>query len=173
MSTSPKISIRNMKSEDCAMISQAFSAQGWHKPQTQYEGYFREQTEGKRLVLVAEFEGRFAGYVTVVWESHYPPFKAAGIPEIKDFNVLIKYRRQGIGTALLGQAEERISPRSPIAGIGVGLTGDYGAAQTMYVKRGYIPDGCGISQNERFLKYGDEVTVNDDLVLCFTKKLIE
>jgi ribosomal protein S18 acetylase RimI-like enzyme len=168
---STKISIREMSAEDCAIISKAFTDQGWNKPQSQYEGYFQEQTEGRRVVLVAEVEGTFAGYVTILWESYYPPFKEAGIPEIMDFNVLIKYRRQGIGAALMDEAEKRISHRSKVVGIGVGLMADYGAAQIMYVKRGYVPDGRGISQNEKFLGYGDRVTVDDDLILCFTKRL--
>ena len=48
---------------------------------------------------------------------------------------------------------------------------NYGNAQIMYVKRGYVPDGRGVSQRESFLKYGDEITVNDDLALCLTKRL--
>ena len=33
--------------------------------------------------------------------------------------------------------------RSDHAGIGFGLYADYGAAQRLYIKRGYIPDGRG------------------------------
>ena len=167
-----RIHIRELVAEDCLIISQAFSNQGWDKPRSQYQGYLQEQNEGKRVVLVAESDGSFAGYVTILWESFYPPFRDARIPEIVDFNVLIKDQRQGIGTALLDEAEKRISQRAAIAGIGVGLTADYGAAQIMYIKRGYIPDGRGISQNGRFLKWGDQITVDDDLVLCFTKRLL-
>jgi hypothetical protein len=41
----------------------------------------------------------------------------------------------------------------------------------MYVRRGYIPDGRGISQNGFFLRYGDKITVTDELNLQFTKIL--
>ncbi|MBN1993087.1 MAG: GNAT family N-acetyltransferase [Anaerolineae bacterium] len=166
-----KLRIREIRPADCAVIAQAFLDQGWHKPISQYEGYLREQNEGKRVVLVAENEGQFTGYLTILWESFYPPFREAGIPEIVDFNVLVKYQRRGIGTALMAEAEKRIARKSAVVGIGVGLMANYGVAQQMYVKRGYIPDGCGISQNERFLQGGDKVTVDDDLILCFTKKL--
>ncbi len=58
-----------------------------------------------------------------------------------------------------------------IAGIGVGLIADYGAAQILYVKRGYLPDGNGISQRGKYLKHTDQVTVDDDLVLYLRKNL--
>ena len=163
--------IRELSAVDCAVIAQAFADQRWHKPQTQFEKYFQEQRDDKRVVLIAEVGNIFAGYLTILWESHYPPFKQAEIPEIVDFNVLIKFQRQGIGTALMDEAEKRVASRSDVVGIGVGLTADYGAAQIMYVKRGYIPDGRGLSQNGRFLQYEDTPTVDDNLILCFMKKL--
>ena len=48
---------------------------------------------------------------------------------------------------------------------------DYGAAQRLYVKRGYVPDGRGLWQGSHYVTYGDNVTVDDDLVLMFTKQL--
>ncbi len=126
--------VRTMQAEDTAVVAAAFAAQGWHKPVEQYTRYLEESVQGQRVVLLAEHAGEFAGYVTIVWESDYPPFREAGIPEIVDFNVLIKHQRGGIGTALLDEAERRIAMRSPVAGIGVGLTADYGAAQVLYVE---------------------------------------
>ncbi len=38
----------------------------------QFERYCREQLSGVRDVIVADYAERFAGYVTVVWESTYP-----------------------------------------------------------------------------------------------------
>lgn len=165
--------IRELVEADCAVIAHAFSEQGWHKPASQYQRYLDESKQGTRVVLVAEHDGHFAGYVTIVWDSDYPPFKAAGIPEIVDFNVLIKYRRKGIGSALMDEAEKRIAQRSAVAGIGVGLTADYGEAQILYVKRGYVPDGCGITYEGRHLTYGEQVSVDDDLVLYLSRSLRE
>ena len=166
------LAIRELIAADCAVIADAFAAQGWNKPLSQYLAYFQESITGKRLVLVAELAGRFAGYVTILWVSAYPPFAADRIPEIADFNVLIEARRRGIGTALLDAAEARIAARSDLAGIGVGLTADYGAAQILYVKRGDVPDGRGLHQHGRSLQYGDQARVDDDLVLYLTKRLI-
>ena len=56
-------------------------------------------------------------------------------------------------------------------GIGVGLSRDYGAAQRLYIKRGYVPDGRGVTYNYLPVMAGSKVLVDDDLVLWFTKKL--
>ena len=119
--------------------------------------------------LSQSLQRSFAGYVTVVWESKYPPFLAAGIPEVVDFNVLLKFRRRGIGTLLMDAAEASIARHCRTAGIGVGLTADYGPAHVLYCKRGYLPDGLGLFQAGRHCKYGDRPVVNDDLTLSLPR----
>lgn len=165
------IIIRDMQPADCEMISHAFRLQGWKKPVGQFVQYSREIAAHDKDVLVAELDGFFAGYAVITWESYYPPFKEQGIPEIQDLNVLKKYQRRGVASHLMEEAEKRISHHAAMAGIGVGLTADYGAAQILYVKRGYVPDGLGVSQNEVFIKSGERIEVNDDLVLQLKKKL--
>ncbi|MBS4201874.1 GNAT family N-acetyltransferase [Bacillus sp. FJAT-49732] len=164
-----RLIIRDLRIEDCEIISTAFAEQGWNKPVSQYESYFTEQKEGVRKILVAEFDNQFAGYLTIRWKSDYEPFDSKGIPEIVDLNVLIKFRKKGIAAALMDEAERIVSEKCDCIGIGFGLTGDYGAAQRIYVKRGYIPDGLGMSKSGRFLTYGDQITVDDDLALYLTK----
>jgi GNAT superfamily N-acetyltransferase len=121
-------------------------------------------------VIVARLDGTFAGYVTVLWRSEYPPFAVAEMPEIADLNVLAPYRRRGIGTRLMQDAEAAVA-RSPRVGIAVGLDGDYGDAQRLYARRGYVPDGLGVASRNRVLKHGDVVVVDDDLVLHLVKTL--
>jgi len=163
--------IRPLAEPDPPTIHAAFRAQDWNKPREQYERYWQEQAIGERDVLVAEVAGEFAGYLTIVWTSGYPPFRVAGIPEIVDFNVLKKFQRRGIGTALMDAAEERIGERSAVAGIGVGLYADYGPAQRLYAQRGYVPDGRGLMRNGLPVVPGSNPFVDDDLVLYFTKQL--
>lgn len=164
--------IRALQTADCAKMSAAFQQQGWKdKTTAQYEGYLKLQESGERDVLFAEWNGSFAGYLTINWNSTYPPFQRQGIPEVVDFNVLKKYQRQGIGAALMEEAERRIHQQSSFAGIGVGMTADYGAAQILYVRRGYVPDGRGLSWNGKHLQYNDVVTVDDALVLHLLKRL--
>lgn len=91
------------------------------------------------------------------------------MPEIQDFNVLPEHRRRGIGSRLMDEAERVAFARSPIVGIGFALHHDYGAAQRLYVLRGYVPDARGITSHGVRLNGGDEVKVDDDLVLYLTK----
>ena len=93
------------------------------------------------------------------------------IPEITDLNVLPPFQNQGIGSKLLETAEMEASKRSSVVGIGVGLYKDYGAAQKLYIRRGYIPDGRGIIYNYEPMLPGSTVEIDDNLVLFFTKRL--
>jgi GNAT superfamily N-acetyltransferase len=165
------VEIRLLRPQDIQPIATAFAEIGWDKPAMQFEGYLHEQNTGKRQVLVATVDEHFAGYLTLVWESGYLPFYEASIPEIVDFNVLPKFRRRGIGTQLMDEAERQIAERSSTAGIGVGLTKDYGAAHILYIRRGYFPDGRGINWNGNICQYGDRVIVDDGLAIFFTKQL--
>ncbi len=162
--------IRPLQQQDIEPIAAAFTAIGWNKPASQYARYLAEQEAGRRVILVALMDDIFAGYVTINWQPDYPPFHAENIPEVQDFNVLPHFRRQGIGSRLMDEAETIIAQRSPIVGIGVGMYADYGTAQRMYVKRGYIPDGRGLFYGDHVVKPGESVPVDDDLVLHFTKK---
>ena len=163
--------IRHIEKHDPPTISAAFDEIGWDKPVTQYEQYFLEQQAGTRAVLIALMEGIFAGYVTIVWKPTYKPFLDNDIPEVQDFNVLPRFRRQHIGTDLMDEAEALISTRSSTAGIGVGMYADYGNAQRLYVSRGYIPDGEGLTYRHKVLKPLEHTINDDDLVLYFTKML--
>ncbi|HEU4884517.1 MAG TPA: GNAT family N-acetyltransferase [Longimicrobium sp.] len=165
--------IRPLRASDPAVIAAAFAAIGWSKPRAQYERYLAEQAAGERDVFVAWVDGGFAGYVTINWHPEYPPFRAEGVPEIQDFNVLPAFRRRGIGSALMDAAEALARSKSTVVGIGVGLDPDYGPAQRMYVRRGYVPDGRGITWQNRTVAYRDQVLVDDDLVLWFTRGLSE
>lgn len=168
------VTIRLLSAKDIAPIAAAFAAIGWNKPASQYERYLAEQDDGGRVVLVAFVgaEREFAGYLTIVCTPEYPFFRDTGTPEIQDFNVLPHLRRKGIGTRLMDAAERQIAARgTAVVGIGVGMTADYGAAQRLYVRRGYIPDGHGLMSHHRPIPYGETATVDDDLVLYFRKTL--
>lgn len=163
--------IRSLSQNDPELISAAFAAQGWDKPFELYRRYFQEQTDGTRAVFIAEYDGDFAGYVTLVWLSGYPAFRQRNIPEIADLNVLKRYQRRRVASALLDAAEKRAAECSPVVGLGVGLTGDYGPAQRLYVRRGYVPDGSGAWSHDKMLQYGECVPVDHDLVLYLTRPL--
>jgi ribosomal protein S18 acetylase RimI-like enzyme len=160
-----------LEKNDLPEIAKAFQALGWNKPASQYERYLIEQSRGLRNVFVAFVGGEFSGYLTICWQSLYEAFRKEAIPEIVDFNVLPKFRRQGIGTQLMDVAENSIVKVNPVAGIGVGLDPDFGAAQRLYILRGYIPDGRGLHYRDHYVKYGEQVTIDYDLTLYLTKEL--
>ncbi|WP_350281397.1 GNAT family N-acetyltransferase [Kribbella sp. HUAS MG21] len=163
------LEIRPLRDDDPEVISAALGALGWDKPVAQYEKYLAEQRDGTRDVLVATLDGEYAGYVTVRWESPYEPFE--GMPEIQDFNVLPALRRRGIGSALMDAAEAKVAERSPVVGIGVGLYPDYGQAQRLYVRRGYVPDGRGLVYDGRQVPPMETIRNDDSATLMFTKQL--
>jgi GNAT superfamily N-acetyltransferase len=168
----PSIRIRPLGPEDLEVVPRAFAAVNWPgKPAAMYRDYLRQQESGLRQVLVATLEHTFAGYVTVCPTSGYPPFREDGIPEIQDLNVLPGARRRGVGSALMDAAEADIVTRSPVAGIGVGLYAAYGAAQRLYARRGYVPDGRGVVCRDVPVAPGATVVVDDDLVLMMTRRL--
>ena len=194
-------SIVSLATDHIPSISEAFNQIGWNKPASLFEEYLKEQEAGERLVWVAFINrhgersaaiqnnknnwiasssmiprnDEFAGYVTLKWQSQYPSFKEQNIPEIMDLNLLPHYRKMGIGSLLLDTAEKEAAMRSATIGIGVGLyagaDGGYGSAQRLYVKRGYIPDGKGVTYNYEPTIPGNSYALDDDLVLWFTKKL--
>jgi GNAT superfamily N-acetyltransferase len=165
------LTIRLLSVADIKIIVEAFQKANWPKPASIFEEYLKEQENDERLVWVAYFKDEFVGYITLKFQSKYPPFSEKNIPEINDFNVLPKYRNKGIGLKLLKAAETIAATRSNIVGIGVGLYADYGAAQRMYVKQGYLPDGLGITYDYKSVEPGKEVKLDDDLILWFTKKI--
>jgi len=60
-------------------------------------------------------------------------------------NVINEHQERGIGRALIHAAERIIAEAGgAVVGIGVGQTPDYAAAQHLYPRLGYVPDGKGI-----------------------------
>lgn len=144
-------------------------------PKAKPKGYFEEcfwlQEQGKIVLLIAENDGNYLGHVKVVWESDYQYFRDNDIPEIQDLSVVPKYRRKGIATRLLEEAEEIVSKQFDVVGIGFGLHSKYGAAQRLYVLRGYVPDGKGLVYGTKYVKPRQIVMVNHHLALFLTKRL--
>jgi len=51
----------------------------------------------------------------------------------------------------------------------VGLHPGYNDAQRLYIKRGYIPDGRGVTYNNRYLREGETTILDDELLLHLTR----
>lgn len=165
------ITVRSMEERDCAAFFEGFAAQGWNKPLSQFTCYLREQQEGKRQVVAADWDGESAGYVTLRPRAEAGAFLGTDWPELCDFNVLKKFQKRGIGGKILDAAEALAAECAHTVVLGVGLHSGYGSAQRMYVLRGYVPDGSGVWYLDKPLAQYAPCANDDDLVLYLSKRL--
>lgn len=165
------VTVRPMEAEDCAALFRGFAEQGWDKPLSLFERYWEEQGQGRRKVLIAAWRGEPAGYATLLPQASAGPFAGKGWPEVCDFNVLEKYQRRGVGNKILQAAEDLAAQSGDRICLGVGLHAGYGAAQRLYGKRGYVPDGSGVWYRDRLQEPYGPCAADDDLVLYLSKKV--
>ena len=166
-----KIIIRSMISEDAKVLYDTYLSYGWHPDINTYENYYKEQEEGKRLVFIAEYEGRVSGQCTLVLNPDEGPWANRGIPEIADLTVFFDVHNKGIGSKILDAVEKEASKISGQVYLAVGVHSGYGAAQRIYVKRGYVFDGSGAWYQGKQLEQYAPCCNDDDLVLFMIKEL--
>ena len=153
-------------------LHQQFAAGFYAKSTGYFSACLAAQLRDELVLLLARDDEDLLGYLKVVWQPAYGPFRAQGIPEVQDLNVVTRSRRQGVASRLMDRAEQLIATRSPIAGIGVGLHPGYGPAQRMYVLRGYVPDALPLTYHDAPVGEYQAVVLDDDLVLHLTKRLV-
>jgi GNAT superfamily N-acetyltransferase len=108
----------------------------------------------------------------LLWLSAYSPFRELGIPEIQDLVVAESRRGQGVATRIIVALEDRARLRGhKQIGLGVGLYADYGPAQRLYLRLGYMPDGRGLTYRTLPAPGGANVRVDDDLLVWLVKSL--
>jgi GNAT superfamily N-acetyltransferase len=163
--------IRPADPNEAAWLQESYTKIGWSKPAGYFAACCQLQAEGKLVLLVAEGAGTYLGHCKVVWQPDYLYFRENNIPEIQDLNVLAEFRRQGVASRLVDEAERLIGQRSAWVGIRFGLYRDYGPAQRMYIRRGYVPDGQGIAYNDAYVEPGRSYPVDDELTLGLVKRL--
>ena len=134
--------IRHITQNDIENLTKNFAP--YNKEQGMYERFWLEHQLGKRVTLVAIAEQEAVGYTNILWQSDYRPFREQGIPEINSMHVIDEYQQQGIGTALIKEAERIATAHDKTKiGIGVDLNPKDTPAQRLYPKLGYEPDGRG------------------------------
>ncbi len=136
------------------------------------EGYFEHAFDEGVVILIAADEGRDCAFCLLNYTPRYSLYKKLGMPEIQDLNVIATHRRKGIATVLIGWCEGHARSKGCVqVGISVGLFKDYGPAQILYVKMGYVPDGNGITCDRETVKPYASYMVDDDLSLMLVKQL--
>ena len=160
-----------MEIGDDKIFQETYLSYGWDSSIEVYENYYIEQEENKRKVFVAVCEGEVCGYCTLVLNPAEGPWIGKGYPEIVDLSVFNHMQNRGIGNKLLDVIEQDAAKISDIVFLAVGLHSGYGAAQRIYVKRGYIPDGNGVWYQGNPLEQYAPCCNDDDLLLFMSKKL--
>ena len=170
--TSGEVAIRQAGFNDLKSLRDMSAALKQSKDPDYFEQQFEYQQEGSRLILIAAAEGRDVGFCFLNWDPKYGYFRAHGIPEIQDLNVLPEFRKRGIATQIILHCEElaRRKDRGQM-GISFGLHPGFGAAQKLYVKLGYIPDGFGVTYDRKVVMEGEFKPVDDQLCLMMVKNL--
>lgn len=167
-----EVLIRRMIKSDPRVICENEVAQGWTtQTDEKYIMRLHDQANGYSIALVAEYKGEVAGYINVYFDRKTGPFKDSDYPEIVDFGVFEKFRCHGIGGKLMDIAEKLASEKSDTVYLGVGMNSNYGSAQRMYVKRGYVPDGSGVWYKDAPAIPKKSYPNDDDLALYMCKKL--
>jgi len=165
------ITINPMSSEDIEKILQSYSEQGWKKTREVIECYFNKQENDDAYVFVAKYGDSLAGYTVLYRDTDAGPYAHKKIPLLSDLVVFEKYQRKGVGSKILDAAEQKASELSDSIQLAVGLHSGYGAAQRLYVTRGYVPDGSGVWYKDSPLEPYDDCQNDDDLVLYLLKSL--
>lgn len=162
-----------MVADDIQALHTSFGlGQGWEGMSVEkFTNYYEEQASGIRQVLIATIADKAVGYLTLIPNDEVGPFANKQLPTVKDFNVLIKFRGLGVGSRLMDEVERIAKELADEICLSVGLYTDYGTAQRMYVKRGYVPDGSGVWHHNRNLHPYEACVNDDDLVLYMSKRL--
>lgn len=164
------ISIRDMEESDILGICQA---EGDMSPGNiqYYEKQFGHIREKMCAGLLAVCQGEMAGYVYLYYQCKWGGLGNQGYPGVVDLYVTEKFRRRGIGSLLMDEAERIAAEYGGLIYLDVGLNSAFGSAQRLYAKRGYLPDGKGCYYEEKICGTDAWCRNSDELTLCLVKEL--
>jgi GNAT superfamily N-acetyltransferase len=164
-----KLDFRVVRPDEIASVKQEVKEAFFSGDEVSIDEHFQDHANGASTTILGYEAGRLVGIVTIRWHPRYPLVRERGIPLIQNVEIRYEDRGRGLGDQMLARAEEEIARRSPIAGLVVGISQDYGPAQRLYAKRGFVPDGRGVCRQFTPLKHGEQVTVDHDLLLWLFK----
>jgi ribosomal protein S18 acetylase RimI-like enzyme len=160
------IEVRQAKPEDIRALYGFYDQIG-----KKDEGYFEHALEHATILLALE-GGTLCAFCIFNQSPRYSLYKKLGIPEIQDLNVLPAFRRRGVATSLIKYCEDLARAQGyEMIGISVGLTKNYGPAQILYAKLGFVPDGYGVTYDRDPVEPYQSYPLDDDLALMMIKEL--
>lgn len=163
--------VRKMELEDIPFICKADNDES-EENINYLIGHIERQNNGECTALLAIYEGEIAGYVFVYFNCRWGALKNQNLPGIVDLIVFEKYRRCGIATKLMNEAEIIAKKHGVNVYLDVCLNSSYGAAQIFYIKRGYVPDGKGVYYEEKVCPESMKCVNDDELTICLVKELV-
>lgn len=165
-----EITIRDMEEADSRNIcrAQEDESEGNIRYYEKQYGHIREKMCAG---LMAVCRGEPAGYVYLYYQCKWGALGNQGYPSVVDLSVLPKFRRRGIGALLMDAAERIASEYSDLVYLDVGLNSQFGSAQRLYARRGYLPDGKGCYYEDKVCETDAPCRNSDELTLCLVKKL--
>lgn len=160
-----EIEIHRVTDEESPALIDWFSV-NYYDDRQDAEDHFLEHIDGKSATFLARHDDEMVGYVTlgISWLKK--------IPLITNIMVFEPYQKQGLGNRLMEVAESYTADNlGDQVVLWVPILSEFGPAQRMYVKRGYIPDGCGVVKDGVSVKFGETHTFDHSLHLCLVKQL--
>ncbi len=169
----PSLIIEEFNNDNSSQFWDALDSFSFHIDRDYYERCIERHKNGELVIITASLESINIGYCILNWQPKYAYFKKCSIPEIQDLNVLSKYRRRGVGCALIEYCESMARVKNyKEMGIAVGMDSSFGAAQRLYVRMGYIPDGAGLCYDRKQVAIGEFKPIDENLSLMMVKELI-
>jgi len=169
-----EVQIRAMKLSDVEAVAKTFCFPWSNQVETnaKWTFYAAEHEQKIRTVYLIEKQNRLIGYGSLLRFSEYSHFRDAHIPEIHDVWIAEEFRHHGYGKLLILHLEKVAqAEKYKQIGLGVGLYRDYGPAQILYTKLGYVPDGHGVTYKDVPITPGGAYPVDDELILWLTKPI--
>ena len=169
-----KIEIRQLSERDIVPCAEVFTGENehWIYNERVLRECFEDQERKLLVGWIAYVDDEPAGLVMLRFSTPYIHFTQQGIPEICDMFVLPKFRELGIATQLMSAAEkeaEKLGYKQ--VGLSVGLHFRFGAAHRMYSKRGFMPDGRGITHDHMHVPPGAVIPIGEHTCLWLVKDL--
>lgn len=167
---SVNIDVRIMEYDDIPLICKADSDES-ERNIIYLKNQLANQEKQECSALLALYNGEIAGYVFLYYKCKWGGLANCNIPGIVDLIVFEKYRKKGIATVLMNAAEEMAKKYCNKVYLDVCLNSEYGPAQRLYIKRGYVPDGKGVYYEEKVCETNAVCKNDDELTLCLVKEL--
>ena len=134
--------------------------------------YYKDEKLSIRSMVPEDAKVYFDTYMSYGWHPQIETYENYYKEQENGERMVFVAEYEGkVCGKLLDVAEAEAVKISDTVFLAVGCHSGYGAAQRIYVKRGYIPDGSGVWYQGKQLEQYAPCVNDDDLLLFMSKKL--